>query len=323
MSRATFRIHTTATAQDDVTLPLDLPIYQLLPEICPGATHWTQALFVGVTRRRLSSEQTLTQAGCVMYDDLFLAHPLKPWWEEDLSLSRALLARRHRTRGQAYATIAVLMLMLLAGLALALAWPRLPIEPMTTAARAGTASRPTATLLPVVPTTTLLEAGPSMPGGHALRTIAPPPTATLVPIRPTTPPSPTVEPMVEPTVKHKTAAPAARGPSARSFRALIAASFPEGVRSGRRESCVAGRVAARSGAAIAGAILYANNGHSNTPQAFTDRQGAYQLCGLGDSRWSVVLTYVPGPSKLAAEAVAVVYVSGAPEQRAGVNFYER
>jgi hypothetical protein len=109
----------------------------------------------------------------------------------------------------------------------------------------------------------------------------------------------------------------------RTFVAEVIRSFPGSGQSGRRDSCLAGRVVNRRNVGIANALLYANNGATNTARFATNRNGDFYYCGLGDSNWSVVLTYIPGQARLARQVVAVVYVNGSREHEAVIHFRER
>ena len=97
---------------------------------------------------------------------------------------------------------------------------------------------------------------------------------------------------------------------------------------GQHDSCIIGRVITRTGRGIRGAVLYANNGTTNSPAATTDARGDYSICRLGESRWSIVLTFVPrtndrSKTRLARQVVRVVLVNGNPDQIASVDFVER
>lgn len=111
---------------------------------------------------------------------------------------------------------------------------------------------------------------------------------------------------------------------ARRFTAQVVTTYPGTQPSGEQASCVAGYVRL-GGTPIAGAVVYANNGGpaAPSPRGITDGNGYYYICGLGDSTWSVVLTYIPGPDTLAAEVKPTVYVNGSHTQVAVVNFNGR
>lgn len=113
-----------------------------------------------------------------------------------------------------------------------------------------------------------------------------------------------------------------QSPAQQAFKAQVVTSFEGSPRTEERQSCVLGQVRTRDGRPVAGAVLYGNNGVTNTAQAVSDTEGRYSLCGLGDSRWSIVLTYLPTPHQLGGQVKAEFYVSGAPEQQAVVDFME-
>jgi tetratricopeptide (TPR) repeat protein len=108
-------------------------------------------------------------------------------------------------------------------------------------------------------------------------------------------------------------------PAALAFKAIPAASFAGSGNSGQFASCVSGRVTGRSGA-IDGAVLEVNNGPQNRFSATSGGGGYYRVCGLGASTWSVVLFFVPGKPGLGNQPAATIYLNGAPEQQALVNF---
>ena len=78
---------------------------------------------------------------------------------------------------------------------------------------------------------------------------------------------------------------------------------------------------ARGGGGVGAALVHVNNGVAGL-DVVTNGAGEYQVCGLGDSNWSVVLRFVPGTPRLAREAVATVYVNGGAEHVAVINFRE-
>jgi hypothetical protein len=124
-----------------------------------------------------------------------------------------------------------------------------------------------------------------------------------------------------------TRTPATRGPAPNGLRVFVvslARSNPPSPDSQKRESCVTGQVVDRSGKGIDNALLYVNNGVSSSEMFATVKGGYYQKCGLGGGRpWTVVLTYIPGPGRIAHEAKAVINVDGSPSQGGVVNFRER
>jgi hypothetical protein len=111
-------------------------------------------------------------------------------------------------------------------------------------------------------------------------------------------------------------------PTTRSFVAIVKYNNPKNGPSGQQNSCVVGQVVGRGGRAIVGALLYVNNGASTSPLSETNGGGYYRICGLGESNWTIVLTYIPGSRHLAGEAKAVFYVDGT-NQSAIVDFNER
>jgi hypothetical protein len=113
----------------------------------------------------------------------------------------------------------------------------------------------------------------------------------------------------------------------RAFRPEVIRNYP-GTGPGQpnqRQSCVSGRVVDRRNNGIANAVLYVNNGAPAAANLLfeTNGQGNYYHCGLGDSSWSVVLTFIPGQPRIAGEATGVFYVNGSQGQEAIVNFRER
>lgn len=164
---------------------------------------------------------------------------------------------------------------------------------------------PTATPAPI--DTPTLPPAPPRPTRRP--TSAPRPTALA---RPTAEPAPAASPTAEPPQ-----------PKGRAFAAVVGSDFRGSGQSGQRQSCVAGRVVDRAGQGVAAAVLEANNGVATTQRVETDGAGAYRICGLGDSVWSVVLMYVPGETPLRASAVTTVYVNGSGEQVATVSFNEQ
>lgn len=109
----------------------------------------------------------------------------------------------------------------------------------------------------------------------------------------------------------------------RSFRTQLVQTFPDTGSSGLGQSCVSGRVRDRSDAGISEAVVYVNNGVYTSPSTPTDQSGRYEICGLGYSEWSVVLTYIPGPLELTRQAVGRTFLNGSPDQRAIIDFVER
>ena len=123
-------------------------------------------------------------------------------------------------------------------------------------------------------------------------------------------------------VHSRPARPAPTAPPLRSFVAEVIVSYPGSGSSGGKSSCVQGVVRDRAGSGVAAAAIAANNGNAEVGK-LTNGAGEYQICGLGDSTWSILLRFVPGDPPLAQEAVATVYVNGSREQAAVVNFVER
>ena len=152
----------------------------------------------------------------------------------------------------------------------------------------------------------------------------PEPTAIPTPRATATPrPSPTPQPSATPAQRPQpTASPAPTAPPLRSFVAEVIVSYPGSGSSGGKSSCVQGVVRDRAGSGVAAAAIAANNGNAEVGK-LTNGAGEYQICGLGDSTWSILLRFVPGDPPLAQEAVATVYVNGSREQVAVVNFVER
>lgn len=115
--------------------------------------------------------------------------------------------------------------------------------------------------------------------------------------------------------------------SPRTFVARVNRNYGPGGAYGQRASCIIGRVSA-NGRGIAGSVLYANNGVANSATVTTNANGDYSICRLGESRWSIVLTFVPradvpSKSRISGQVVAVVIVNGNPDQIASVDFIER
>jgi hypothetical protein len=143
------------------------------------------------------------------------------------------------------------------------------------------------------------------------------------------PPTPTATPIPEPTAAPPPPTPRpTAAPVLRAFAPRINRSYSLDGAYGNRDSCIIGRVRSTGGGGIGGAVLYANNGASNTSSVTTNANGEYSICQLGDSRWSIVLTFVPRPgdasrSRLARQAVAVVILNGNSDQIASVDFFEQ
>jgi hypothetical protein len=176
-----------------------------------------------------------------------------------------------------------------------------------------------APILPVSTTTPSAQAVTAEPRATEQLT-TPPPTMSSVPIN-------TPEPTTthQPTATALPAPPPTRRPTAiprHVFVVEVPISFPGLPDSNERRSCVNGQVINRGGSGIKGAILRVNNGVSQSEQKATNAEGFFEFCGLGASRWSVVLGYVPGPP-LTKEVVAVIEVSGQEGQYARVLFRER
>jgi hypothetical protein len=174
-------------------------------------------------------------------------------------------------------------------------------------------------ILPVSTTTPSAQAVTAEPRATEQLT-TPPPTMSSVPIN-------TPEPTTthQPTATALPAPPPTRQPTAiprHVFVAEVPISFPGLPDSNERRSCVNGQVINRAGSGIKGAILRVNNGVSQSEQKETNPEGFFEFCGLGASRWSVVLGYVPEPP-LIKEVVAVIEVSGQEGQYARVLFRER
>jgi hypothetical protein len=93
--------------------------------------------------------------------------------------------------------------------------------------------------------------------------------------------------------------------------------------SGQQQSSVSGRVVDRNNQPVTGACLYANNSGANTALHCTNDNGEYFIGDLGDSHWSIVLTYIPKPDTLRRQVVGVFDVDGTPGNQAVVNFLER
>lgn len=213
-----------------------------------------------------------------------------------------------------------------AAIAGALLWPLLS----TAGAGSPIPTSPAATASPPI-------ASPSTSGAANLPTptLAPPPTPepTATPIPPTLTPTPSPTRPPPPTATPRATSTATPPPSdtllpsttpaGRRFQALVINSFPNLGDSGFQQSCVSGRVRDRADSGISGAVLYLNNGALTTQQFTTDTNGRYLLCELGAGDWSVVLTYIPGEPGLTEQAIGRTSLSGAPEQRAIVDFVER
>jgi serine/threonine protein phosphatase PrpC len=196
----------------------------------------------------------------------------------------------------------------------------------TPSASSGAIATPT---IPITPTVTLEPTNINTP-------LPPPPTKAPISARTQPAPRPTqsvpitiqssepVTTSVEPSpVEPPTAAPA----PLRVFQAKVVTSYPDTgpVQPDQHQSCVRGQVVDRGSKGIAHAVLYVNNGEPSESNVLfeTNSKGNYVHCELGASRWSVVLTYIPGEPGLAREAVGVVHVNGSQEQDAIVNFQEQ
>jgi hypothetical protein len=109
----------------------------------------------------------------------------------------------------------------------------------------------------------------------------------------------------------------------RHFIAHVERSYSNTDMTDQRLSCVQGLVLDKDQNGVPAAVLYANNGASNTKAVQTNSVGEYEICGLGSSRWSIVLTFVPGNPRLARQAVGFVEVNGDSDQIAILNFIEQ
>lgn len=167
------------------------------------------------------------------------------------------------------------------------------------------------------------DAGYSAAGVEVSSSSATPVTPSATPVTPSATRTPTRRPTRTPTrtpTRMPTRTPT-RTPR-RSFVSDVQISFSGLSPSDEHKSCVNGRVLDRKGNGVKGAILQVNNGVSWTEQKPTDGSGSFEFCGLGASRWSVVLLYVPEP-KLTKEAVGVIEVNGQEGQFARVFFREQ
>lgn len=114
----------------------------------------------------------------------------------------------------------------------------------------------------------------------------------------------------------------------RRFRAELVRTYPGSPDSSEHASCIEGRVTYSNGAGVGAAVIYANNGSSNTPSIVSNANGEYRFCGLGYSNWSLVLSFVPRRGNLQENAlqrqvVQTFFVNGSSSQTVVINFRER
>jgi hypothetical protein len=217
--------------------------------------------------------------------------------------------------------IVALVLSIIVFLALG-TWPP-PASSPTTTVPVATTSVPTST--PTIRPTDVLPTATLSPPTDV------PFTATLPKASPTDLILPSNTPTSSPTSKPVSPTATIRPtptPQLRSFVPQLKRSYSTDGSTGEKLSCIIGKVQARNGRGIPNAVLYANNGITNTETFTTDANGDYSYCKLGVSPWSIVLTFIPqtaNPSKsaLARQAVMAFVVNGTTNHIAAVDFIEQ
>lgn len=314
----------------DTQTPIRLLIEQLMDIFDLPATDkrgglLEYALYGGPDHQRLSSEQTLAQTAFAKGGDLYLANTQRPWW-----LPPAPPPRR-RTDQRAYLiplAIVALVVVLLSG------WRLISVLASGSTSSAPTA-QPALTVAPTDETTAQPTAGTgtgstSQPsqlaeGDPPTRTPLPTPSPTLTPT-PTNTPSPTLTPTPSDTpTPLPTRTPSPTRTPVPPVRFTVAVDVPtdgDG-NSGLLNSCVSGRVRRRDGSAYGGVIIQINNGDKIYHNS-TGADGEFHNCGLGASRWNVVLVQLPDNRPLPLPRPnGQVYLNGSGAKETIVNFYER
>ncbi|MFL5801996.1 MAG: carboxypeptidase-like regulatory domain-containing protein [Roseiflexaceae bacterium] len=315
-----YSIYTSETVFFSAELDSVMPIYQLiarlvdqheLPRADDTATSG-YALFGGTTRRRLSSEQTLAQAGFAAGADLYLAYTYDPWWLEMVTPAAAtdqpVIAGFAAYLLAVPAARVIMSSGLLAMVLVAIFLPRMLRQPAP-----ATTTTPTPAITGTV--------GPSKVP-IAQRATDPP--------RPTPSPTqlPTAAPTQTPTATQPPPSPTPTiAPAPAEFVGVIADRKVDA----RSDQCNAfassiyGSVETSGGRGIGGARVQVVSGDGRSRfAATTQRNGTYSIPGLGCTTWVVRLIAVPNASNgFEANSVTVRGINGSQFTSFRVRFRQR